>query len=441
MKTLAQQSRRVTLPPSLLQRTLRAMTTVAPLCGFLLLGTPVRADEVRLDDGRVLVGKVVEKGDALEITTTDGVVLVPVKKVIGRRLEADLRAELAKKARSAGDTAFAHLHLAIEARSYGLATELWQHLDRAIELQNETQASRLAANAGRDGTEVPAARDPLQRRIEDFLAQLEPELLPRKWRAADTRVRVHQLLDQLRSGFGPGKTTAIEELLVREPNADQELRTEARRNPSERRRICALAALMRREIAGNEHFVLRTAVLDGSNEVRDAAIELVREQGHDAAEAVQYMAPGLMHGSSRIRIRTAEAFAGLGHPDAVKLLVLAGPNAGKALASADTGVRGHVAFLNQQAYIRDFDVEIASAAFIADPKVDTLQSGVVLDVNVAGVFEEVRIVRAYQLALKQLTRSDPGANPRVWTTWLAGLVEQAPAAKPAPTTPARGNGR
>ena len=64
-----------------------------------------------------------------------------------------------------------------------------------------------------------------------------------------------------------------------------------------------------------------------------------------------------------------------------------------------------------------------------------------LDVNVAGVFEEVRIVRAYQLALKQLTRSDPGANPRVWATWLAGLVEQAPAAKPAPTTPARGNGR
>lgn len=428
MKTLAMKS---------LHRTLLASAAVA-----LLLVSPARADEVRLDDGRVLVGKVVDKGDSLEITTNDGVVVVPSKKVIGRRLEADLRAELAKKARSAGDTAFAHLHLAIEARSYGLATELWQHLDRAIQLQTEANASRPAA-AANDGSKAlaPAVRDPLQRRIEDFLAQLEPELLPRKWRSADTRVRVHQLLEQLRSGFGPAKTAAIEELLVREANADQELRTEARRNPSDRRRICALAALMRREVAGNEHFVLRTAVLDGSNEVRDAAIEMVRDQGHDQAEAVQYMAPGLMHGSSKIRIRTAEAFAGLGHPDAVKLLVLAGPNANKALASADTGVRGHVAFLNQQAYIRDFDVEVAQASFIADPKVDVLQSGSVLDVNVAGVFEEVRIVHAYQLALKQLTRSDPGANPRVWANWLAGLVEQAPAAKPAPTTPARGEGR
>jgi hypothetical protein len=421
-----------------LRRSLLAFAAIAPL-----LLTDARADEVRLDDGRVLVGKVVEKGDSLEITTTDGVVVVPSSKVIGRRFEADLRAELAKKSRSAGDTAFAHLHLAIDARSYGLATELWQHLDRAIELQGATMARSAASDPANGTANVSgtAARDPLQRRIDDFLAQLEPELLPRKWRNADTRVRVHQLLDQLRSGIGTGKTAAVQELLVREANADQELRTEARRNTSERRRICALGALMRRELPGNEHFVLRTAILDASNAVRDAAIELVREQGHADAEAVQYMAPGLMHSNSKIRIRTAEAFANLAHPDAVKLLVLAGPNAGKALASADTGVRGHVAFLNQQAYIRDFDVEIASAAFIADPKVDTLQSGTVLDVNVAGVFEEVRIVHAYQLALKSLTRSDPGANPRVWAGWLAGLAEQAPAARPVPTTPARSNGR
>jgi hypothetical protein len=50
-------------------------------------------------------------------------------------------------------------------------------------------------------------------------------------------------------------------------------------------------------------------------------------------------------------------------------------------------------------------------------------------------------VHAYQLALKSLTRSDPGANPRVWAGWLAGLAEQAPAARPVPTTPARSNGR
>ena len=43
--------------------------------------------------------------------------------------------------------------------------------------------------------------------------------------------------------------------------------------------------------------------------------------------------------------------------------------------------RGHVAVINQTAFVRDFDVEVASASFIADPKVDVVQDGVVLDVR------------------------------------------------------------
>jgi general secretion pathway protein D len=43
--------------------------------------------------------------------------------------------------------------------------------------------------------------------------------------------------------------------------------------------------------------------------------------------------------------------------------------------------RGHVAVINQTAYVRDFDVEVAQASFIADPKVDVIQDGMVLDVQ------------------------------------------------------------
>src|SRR5690606_29431370 len=43
--------------------------------------------------------------------------------------------------------------------------------------------------------------------------------------------------------------------------------------------------------------------------------------------------------------------------------------------------RGHVAVINQTSYIRDFDVEVAQAAFIADPKMDVIQDGIVLDVT------------------------------------------------------------
>ncbi|HEX5050840.1 MAG TPA: HEAT repeat domain-containing protein [Planctomycetota bacterium] len=395
----------------------------------LLLGTAtvqgVTAQEVRLDDGRVLVGKFVTKGDTLEITTRDGVVLVPANQVRGTRDEDDLRRALAEKARGEAKTAFAHLHLAMDARSYGLEPELWKHLDLAVTLPQSTApdaptATDAAPNQTTAGlTSRASARSPLQRRIDDFLAQLEPELLARKYRTASTRVRVHQLLDCLRVESGPGRTAAVVELLVREPNADQDLRTEARRNSTERRRTAALAALQRREIAGNDHFVLRTAILDKSPEVRQAAIDLSR--GIDDAGAVAYLAPGLMHSNARIRMRTAEAFAGLGHPDAVKLLVLAGPNAGVALAAADHGVRANVAFLQQQAYIRDFDVEVAQAAFIADPKVDVLQSGSVLDVTVIGVEQVRTIVHYYRQALKKLTNSDPGGNAGTWSNWLASL--------------------
>ncbi len=404
---------------------LRRSLLILATATTLFRGTAL-ADEVRLDDGRVLVGKVVIKGDVWEITTADGLVVVPQAKVVQHRTDEVLRAELAKMAKGNGETAFAHLHLARQARAYGLLTELWLHLDQTVQLQ------RAEPKKTGPGENEESSRAPLQRRIDDFLAQLEPELLPRKWRTADTKVRVHMLLEQVRSDTSLGKLMAIEELLVREPNADQELRTEARRNSSDRRRTRALGALLRREMAGNDHFVLRTAILDGSGEVRDAAIDLIRDHGHADAEAVQYLAPGLMHPSGKLRIRTAEALGALGQPDAAKLLVIAAPNAGKALAAADQGVRGHVAFINQQAYIRDFDVEVAQAAFIADPKIDTLQSGAVLDVTVAGVFEEVHILRSYRLALKQLLGTDPGTDPRSWPAWLAGQAE-----RPAPATTGR----
>ncbi|MBM4062607.1 MAG: hypothetical protein FJ265_16145 [Planctomycetes bacterium] len=392
---------------------------LVPLAAACLCCPPLCADEFRLADGRVLVGKAVDKGDTWEIATNDGIVIVAKTQVVAHRRENELREELAGRARAAGDTAFANLHLAASARELGLVPELWRHLDRAVRQQREATApAHLQA----------APRAPLQRRIDDFLAQLEPEVLPRKWRAADVRTRVHRLLEQLRADAGPGRTAAIEELLVREPNADQDLRLEARRNVSAQRRTVALGALLRREAAGNDSFVLRTTVLDGSPEVREAAAELLRGHGRADAAAVTYLAPGLMHQNGRMRVRTAEAFAALGHRDALRLLVLAGPNAGVALAAADPAVRGHVAFLNQQAYIRDFDVEVASASFIADPKVGLLQSGAVLDVTVAGVFEATVIVRAYRQALRRLAGSDPGADPRAWATWLGALAPQAPPA-------------
>lgn len=387
----------------------------------LLLGlsaAALPADEVRMHDGRVLVGRVTERGDNLQIATRDGVVVVASKDVARHRKDAELRGSLAEQARTTGDSRFAHLQLAMQARAFGLEPELWQHLDRALALGK-------AEPRGTDASTEAA----LDRRLADFLAQLGPELLPLRHRAAPTRIRVQELLAALRHDVRPSRSAAVEELLVRETNADEDLRRQARTNPTPACRIGALRALERRSLTGNDRFVLRTAILDASTEVRAAAVALSRPLG-DAD--VDYLATGLADQNAKVRIRTAEALGELGNPAAVKLLVLAAPHAAKGLAAADGAdgsVRGHIAIIEQRAYVRDFDVEVAASSFIADPQIDTLNSGMVLDVTVHAVFSEPVIVDAYRKALRRLTSQDPGADPRGWPQWLIRQRNQA-----APTT-------
>jgi hypothetical protein len=279
-------------------------------------------------------------------------------------------------------------------------------------------------------------QEPLRARIDDFLGQLEPDLLPRRLRTATTALRVHELLARdldARGNVDRARRAAVLELLRREANAEKELRTEARRNADAGRRLLALEALGLRGGPGSDAFTWRTAIIDIDPRVRSQALDVARELGMTTG-AVEYLAPGLMHNSAEVRVRTAEAYEHLGDAKAMKFLVAAGPNAGKALAAADDGVRANIAILNQQAYIRDFDVEVAQASFIADPKIGVLQSGVVLDVTVKGIFEQqVRIFRAYRTALQHLGGSDPGPNARDWATWLARLQAQSPSTAPSAT--------
>ncbi|MCB9877144.1 MAG: hypothetical protein H6835_06025 [Planctomycetes bacterium] len=374
----------------------------------------IAAQELRLPDGRVLVGKITQRGETLEVETRDGVVMVPNRQVQIASVD-DLRDRLREVARDHDDSAFSHLQLAGKARDYGLEKEMWHNLDTVLEQLPKTSSD--------------AARGAVERRLRDLLAQLEPELLPRELRQAPTARRVEALLRLFRPDTGPSRAAAIEELLVREEGADQELRRHARRNGNVRQRIGALSALQRRSLTGNDRFVLRTAVLDKNENVREAAIALGKPTVDD--DDVLYMAAGLASESGKVRTRTAEALGALGQPSAIPLLVKAGPHAAAGLGGGGAaGDRAHVAFLNQQAYIRDFDVEVAQAAFIADPKIDTLNTGSVLDVTVAGSFEVRTIVYAYRAALKQLTSSDPGADPRRWAAWL----EKLPKPGAAPTT-------
>lgn len=77
--------------------------------------------------------------------------------------------------------------------------------------------------------------------------------------------------------------------------------------------------------------------------------------------------------------------------------------------------RGHVAVINQTAYVRDFDVEVAQASFIADPKVDVIQDGIVLDVQPVIQHDRKYIILQLQPTVAELQRPIP-----TFTTSLAG---------------------
>lgn len=370
-----------------------------------------RADEIRLADGRVLIGQARTVGDQVVIETRDGrTIRVAAGDVVRIRTDEELRDELRRLADAHGDAPHASLELARLAHRYGLEREMWDLLDDCVEA---------------------APDDGLEERLYRFLAGLGPELVPEHRLKADVERKVRALLTKAKSTSSPAHLAAIEAVLaaLQEDGTDEQLRIRARSASSWIQRETALRALLRRS-ERNEPFVWRTAIVDSSTKVRERAMQIARDAGH-ADAAAEYLAPGLMQPDGRVRIRTAEAFGELGSPAAVPAIVAAGPFAGSATLSPGA-TRAHVAFLNQQAYMRDFDVEVAMASFIADPQIGVLQSGVVLDVTVAAITSmRTEVVRAYRTALKRITGDDPGHDPEKWAEWMSERPELEKAAEAA----------
>lgn len=382
----------------------RRLTKILFLClapGFL--AGQALADEVVLKDGTVLVGKTRKLSKHLEITTLDGVKRVRIDDVKSIRTDEQLREALQQMAmRSGAGSAHAQLELARVARSWGLQDQMWQYLARAL----------------RSGEKSSVIR----RRSHEFMASLEAEILPKKWRKARPDVKVRELLYRIKRGKIPrAKVQAVATLLAQVPDSDKYLRSRARRVVNRVQRVAIVRALAQRTTEGNDRFVYRTAMLDASPEVRREAMIATRQAGR-AAKAVAYLSPGLTQNNAKMRMRTAAAYAELRDASALPLLVAAGPSASiikrrRALPSGAT--RAHMAVIEQRAYIRDFDVEIASSSFIADPKVDVLHSGVVLDVTVIAVTtHRTEIVGAYRDAIRRIAGTDPGPDPKGWSAWL-----------------------
>ena len=69
--------------------------------------------------------------------------------------------------------------------------------------------------------------------------------------------------------------------------------------------------------------------------------------------------------------------------------------------------RANVTMVQQISYVKDFDVEVAQAAFIADPQVGILQDGIVLDVKPTIAYDRKYITLELRPTIAQLVRPMP----------------------------------
>lgn len=186
-------------------------------------------------------------------------------------------------------------------------------------------------------------------------------------------------------------------------------------NFSIRRRAFCAQALGRLYPGEQVKRLLQHAVLDKSQDVR-------RQAAHALGNANQ---PGLIVpvvralGSTNIRVRTqaAEALGNMDYAEGVEPLV---SYIAVAQSSGTNRVpHGYIFVGKQTAYVQDFDVEVATFQAVADPQINVLLEGDVLEAGVSGVLEYSYAVesRAARASLGRLTGADPGNTGRSWQRW------------------------
>jgi hypothetical protein len=156
------------------------------------------------------------------------------------------------------------------------------------------------------------------------------------------------------------------------------------------------------------------AILDKSSDTRRAAAEALAASKDVAVVAPMLRALGSEHPA--IRSHAAAAIGTLGFAAAVEPMVahLASLQAG----GAPSGVRANLFVGLQTSYVRDYDVEIAQAAAIADPIIGVQSSGVMFDVRATAQITQVAEMRTTIRSLQKLTGASPGnGSPAAWSEW------------------------
>lgn len=163
--------------------------------------------------------------------------------------------------------------------------------------------------------------------------------------------------------------------------------------------------------------LLERMLEDEDAAVRAAAIDAVRSHSDDRVTLA--VVRGLRRDDARRREAAMDAVEALHLVRATGQLVRNLRRVGPSPAPS-----GYTAITTQEAFVQDFDVDVANSAFIANPNIGTLQTGVVLNAKLLdtttsrsrglGPRESARIAGL----LSRLTGESIGPDATRWTAWL-----------------------
>jgi hypothetical protein len=350
---------------------------------------------LHLSGGRALRGVWSLDGEVYRLAvhgSGDRAVEIPRSAVVRATLVSELQAERKRLDRAAGKDLGRRVALADWLLREGLVQESLDELERIL-AKEPAHASALALLSS------------VAEQVQPFagVKDLDPLL---DQAASLTPVFQELALQRARELAGANQETLREELVER------------LHSRSERARALAARGLGR-HFAGTQLKDLSVrAVLDGSRNVRLNSALALRQAGEEAVIAPAVKALSSQHGV--VRQQAIAALADIGYPAAVEPLIarLAAVSSAAASSAADPP-RAHVFFGKQTAYIQDFDVEVAQNAAVADPQVNALIEGAVLDARVVGVTAYGYATEAGDLrrSLERLTGAKPGSTSKSWLEW------------------------